>query len=677
MKKTTVNQSLLPAVWLNWKLKTGNVWLECKTGAKQSTAPNVQWRDENWRTITIQARPNSVLEYGYLKYHEDIDKLEMAVVKMETHRQEEARKWEYYDEDKIFFLGKDKKIYDRNGNECTRIGDWGTHNSWYTDPKGFLNRFAKYSMSNSAMEEFHKFIGGKSFSISNGRLIECYSPWHIEEWFKRKQAAKTSGKQQKLVDKLVEMQLTDASDFSERYPAKVIREHYRYPVTASNILYFERLEDGWSVLRAFTRTNAKDELKETQRMYLHDDGTNRITSPSPVGWVPTQQYREYSSYYQFVNKAEAMEKCNRLKYILPLFDDVDQYTLKKYIMTVLRFPEIEQLMKMGYKETGKDLAASPTPKADMKRMFGGVYNEKETTIIRKSGLNKHQFATYMKDRNSENTWYNYSIEALKELKKLFGDEFNSLDNATFDELYKAYKNICRVSYRGLSIPNGTDSKRFMKNLIRIGKKYENVYSVYNDTYHMWVQLAMDTQPDIDWLFDDYSDLVRAHDAIMELKRIQDAERRARWDEREAERLKKQEEKRVKLDKERKEYEYEDDNFIIRLPLDGKEIVREGNLQHICIGGYVERHSLGNTNLFFLRKKSEPDVPFYAIEMSNGKSIVQIHGFGNKWLGNNPEAIPTVVRWLRKNNISCSTDILTCTSIGYGRGNNYIQMPHVD
>ena len=412
-------------------------------------------------------------------------------------------------------------------------------------------------------------------------------------------------------------------------------------------------------------------------MYLHDDGTNRITSPSPVGWVPTQQYREYSSYYQFVNKAEAMEKCNRLKYILPLFDDIDQYNIKSYLMTTLRFPEIEQIMKMGYKKVGRDLATSNTPQADMKRLFCGVFNEKETTIIRKSGLNKHQFAVYMTDRNSETAWRSYASDALKEVKKIFGDEFNSLDKATFDEFYYEYKKICRVTWRGLDTPNGTDAKRFIKNTIRLGKKHENAYSIINDTYHMWVQLTMDTQPAIDWLFDDYSDLVRAHDAIMELKRIQDAERRARWDAEAAERLKKQEEKRVKLDKERKVYEYEDDNFIIRLPLDGKEIVREGNLQHICIGGYVERHSLGNTNLFFLRKKSEPDVPFYAIEMNNGKSIVQIHGFGNKWLGNNPEAIPTVVRWLRKNGISCSKEILTCTSTGYGRNAQYVQMPQVD
>ena len=145
----------------------------------------------------------------------------------------------------------------------------------------------------------------------------------------------------------------------------------------------------------------------------------------------------------------------------------------------------------------------------------------------------------------------------------------------------------------------------------------------------------------------------------------------------AERMKKEEEKRIKLDKERKKYEYEDDNFIIRLPKDGNEIIREGAVQRICIGGYVSRHSLGNTNLFFLRKKSDPDSPFYAIEMNVHNEIVQIHGSCNRWLGCNPEAIPTVVRWLRKNEIKCSDKILTCSSTGYCATHTYVPMPVVD
>ena len=166
-------------------------------------------------------------------------------------------------------------------------------------------------------------------------------------------------------------------------------------------------------------------------------------------------------------------------------------------------------------------------------------------------------------------------------------------------------------------------------------------------------------------------------AIDELKRMQDAERRAMWDKREAERLKREEKKRIEIDEKRKNYEYEDENYVVRLPKDLNEIVREGNLQRICIGGYTSRHASGQTNIFFLRRKNNPDTPFYAIEMDNSMRVVQIHGYANSWLGNNPEAIPTVVRWMRKSGIQCDEKILTCKAKGYSSINDYVKMPVVD
>jgi hypothetical protein len=142
-------------------------------------------------------------------------------------------------------------------------------------------------------------------------------------------------------------------------------------------------------------------------------------------------------------------------------------------------------------------------------------------------------------------------------------------------------------------------------------------------------------------------------------------------------MKREEEKRKEVDEKRKKYEYEDDSYVIRLPKDSNEIIREGSMQRICIGGYTSRHALGQTNLFFLRRKSNPETPFYAIEMNNTNNIVQIHGYCNKWLGCNPEAIPTVVRWLRKNGIKCNERILTCAATGYGMVNAYVPMPVVD
>jgi hypothetical protein len=221
-----------------------------------------------------------------------------------------------------------------------------------------------------------------------------------------------------------------------------------------------------------------------------------------------------------------------------------------------------------------------------------------------------------------------------------------------------------------------DKTKFFRNLCRIGQKYPSAYGIAADLLYDYKYLY-ENRPEIDWYFDGFSDLTRAHDAVSEIKRRRDEERRAMWDMNAAERLKKQEEKRKKVDEERKQYEYEDDKYIIRLPIDSNELVTEGNKQHICIGGYAYRHSMGETNIFFLRKKEHTEMPFYAIEMNNDKKIIQIHGFGNKWLGNDPEAIPTVIRWLRKHGINCTDEILTCKSHGYCAVNEYVPMPIVD
>jgi hypothetical protein len=295
-------------------------------------------------------------------------------------------------------------------------------------------------------------------------------------------------------------------------------------------------------------------------------------------------------------------------------------------------------------------------------------------------MTKHQFDEYAKVMDGQYGRNYDAIKALANMRKMFGNDLSHMDNDSYDAYFGAMQHMARSFYRSLDLFMayfGLDTMRFFKNLVRLGKKNHAVYGMAYDTMSDYRNLNVGTAPEVDWYFDNYSDLARIHDAVTELKRMQDAERRARWNMSERERMEKDEKKRQELDKARKVYEYEDDNYIIRLPKSSSEIITEGSAQRICIGGYTSRHATGATNLFFLRKKSAPDTPFYAIEMSNGKTIVQIHGYCNKWLGNDPDAIPTVIRWLRKNGIKCADSILTCKAKGYSSCNDYVPMPVVD
>lgn len=87
----------------------------------------------------------------------------------------------------------------------------------------------------------------------------------------------------------------------------------------------------------------------------------------------------------------------------------------------------------------------------------------------------------------------------------------------------------------------------------------------------------------------------------------------------------------KLKKQRKELEYRSGSYLIRQPLSVEEIVAEGQALKHCVGGYAERHVNGELTIMFLRQESEPEKPFYTIEVSKDYRIVQCRGFRNNWV----------------------------------------------
>lgn len=681
MKQTVIDTSLCPKMWIYWETTKGEYWLNCETGKKQDYKPALNfnyWQKTNNASATANSRKPT---WAYIKYHDDIEMLEVAAINIDTHRQEIIHEWKYAGDK--YFIDKQKNVYDANGNIYTgRFFAYVDHYAY--NFSNFLAQIYRLCVHTDCIKEFHKFLESETYTVGSGRVAKAEHLWNIQEWYKCKQKTPGKGKAQMLVDKLTAIPLSDYEEICNRYPVKVTECEYRYGAYRNTrkeyytgLIYFERVNDEWSVLRVFKRNENNFNPREVERMYFSDKGTNRICTPLGTGWGTSKQFGDwYNNKYVFANREEAIQNSERMKYIVPLFEENERY-IKKCLINALRFPEVEQLMKMGHKKFAMDIARSDTPKADIKGAFGEYYNEKEKNFLRRTGLNKHQFDVFMSQY--ERNW-STAQKSLKQMREFFGDDFIHLDNTTFDDFLKAFIDINIATYRGFDgyiDRYDLDKKKFIRNIVRLGKKNgTQVYTMIRDTMNMYGQLQCNTRPEMDWYFDSYSDVTRAHDSIMELKRIQDEERRAIWNAEQAERRKKEEEKRKKLDKERKGWEYEDDDYVIRLPKDGAEITTEGSKQHICIGGYVSDHSLGYTSLFFLRKKSEPDKPFYAIEVKDGK-VIQIHGFGNRWLGNNPEAIPTVIRWLRKNNIKCTDHILTCTATGYGSTNNHCAMPKVD
>lgn len=77
------------------------------------------------------------------------------------------------------------------------------------------------------------------------------------------------------------------------------------------------------------------------------------------------------------------------------------------------------------------------------------------------------------------------------------------------------------------------------------------------------------------------------------------------------------------------FNWEYKNSVIVVPKTPEEIIREGQVLHHCVGGYVEKVAKGKTIILFLRNKDAVDKPFYTIEIDpvNFK-IIQCRGKNN-------------------------------------------------
>jgi hypothetical protein len=81
------------------------------------------------------------------------------------------------------------------------------------------------------------------------------------------------------------------------------------------------------------------------------------------------------------------------------------------------------------------------------------------------------------------------------------------------------------------------------------------------------------------------------------------------------------------------YCFECNGLIIRPAKSTREMIDEGKALTICVGnygnGYITKYASGKTNILFIRNSSEPDKPYYCVELSNNNVILQVQGKSHK------------------------------------------------
>lgn len=69
-----------------------------------------------------------------------------------------------------------------------------------------------------------------------------------------------------------------------------------------------------------------------------------------------------------------------------------------------------------------------------------------------------------------------------------------------------------------------------------------------------------------------------------------------------------------------------EGLFIRLPNKLEELKNEGEVLHHCVGTYMEKVRKGETMIFFIRRKEEPEKPFYTLEWKG--RVIQCRGSRN-------------------------------------------------
>lgn len=98
------------------------------------------------------------------------------------------------------------------------------------------------------------------------------------------------------------------------------------------------------------------------------------------------------------------------------------------------------------------------------------------------------------------------------------------------------------------------------------------------------------------------------------------------------------------------YAWQSDGLLIRPIRSYRELVTEGQKLKHCVANYAKSYADGSCKLFCIRKQSEPDTPYYTLELGKEDRLVQYRGYRNDAENNyqpQEEVRRFVTQWMKK------------------------------
>ncbi len=317
----------------------------------------------------------------------------------------------------------------------------------------------------------------------------------------------------------------------------------------------------------------------------------------------------------------------------------DKNQLNKRFMPSYLYPgNLDEVLPYGkLQNSGLDLLAKKKEKLEVNKFITTFQQRPWLEYLTKTGLSR-----LVADIVRKYGWWGEpnaicrNAENLKELLRLDGNRvsrmkrlnggFNTLEWMQYEKEREGTGQRIKISQESLeylTVKNVSKSncEEILKELGSVNRMVnymkkqrinpQTLTQIWKDYLRMARDEGMDTSDDIVRL---PKDLKTRHDQLVELINARKDEERLKKEKKKYAGLNKKIEKQLPV---AKRYYWEDDNYMIIPAGSCEELVTEGRTLHHCVGSsdhYMENMAEGKTWILFLRKKENPEKPYYTIEI---------------------------------------------------------------
>jgi hypothetical protein len=481
-------------------------------------------------------------------------------------------------------------------------------------------------------------IFNKIVNLKGNKAVSLDYPENIIEFLMYKEPSVKTGPLQKKINEYSEIKLP------EFIPNTINKNSYNIKTEGRLI----KIKDNVLCLQMFNI--ARNEFYEGYRIYIEPDEKiinckkNNYNEFVPVTNVLSGSHWKFSIFDYNSSVVEG----TKLAYYKDIIKDIPVESRGYAIWCFINYPVFEKLYKAGFKyylnyvfEQAYDL-----PLIEIATFFGVTIHTllKEKNIYKSLGINKQQFEYYNHFlENNSSRIFEYPM--IKNVKYALGNynDISSIDIKTFETIFnfvadKMFLNEPRWYEMMNAVSVAYDNKTLLNSLDTIKmiakKGYFSNKRLYEDYIHMVSNMGLTStfKPK----FNSFDELKNAHDNIVSLYNLKRDEYKAKGFNEALKRVEK--------------YEYSNDTYTVIKPTSPNDLVEEGNKLHHCVRVYIDKVIQGKTNIMFLRKTQELDIPFFTIEISNDGKIEQIHGLQNCNISTQPTIEPFLKEWTKAKKI---------------------------